>query len=110
VGSLILPLRWLLALGGYVGDKARGEAELELSARNGRYLAPYARLLLAIIAARDKRYDRARELLIILQRDFPRNPLYGRELDRLNQLTAKVIKPTAAQVATIAAPDDRRGD
>ena len=42
-----------------------------------------------IIAARDKRYDRVCDLLCSLKREFPRNPLYGRELERFSQLTAK---------------------
>lgn len=92
IGSLIAPLRWLLALGGFAGDKARGEAELELTAKDGRYLAPYARLMLAIIATRDKRYDRARDLLTGLQREFPRNPLYASEVKRLDQIIAKRMK------------------
>jgi hypothetical protein len=86
IGSLILPLRWLLSIGGFVGDKARGEADLELTARSGRYLAPYAQLMLAIIAVREKRVDRAREWLLGLQQSFPRNPLYGREIERLDRL------------------------
>jgi len=86
IGSLILPLRWLLSIGGFIGDKAKGEADLELTARNGRYLAPYAQLMLAIIAVREKRTDRAREWLIGLQQNFPRNPLYGREIERLEKL------------------------
>ncbi len=85
IGSLILPLRWLLSIGGFIGDKTRGEADLELTARSGRYLAPYAQLMLAIIAVREKRTARAREWLIGLQQNFPRNPLYGRELERLNK-------------------------
>ena len=92
IGSLILPLRWLLSVGGFVGDKARGEADLELTAKSGRYLAPYAQLMLAIIATREKRTDRARELLIGLQQHFPRNPLYGRELDRLDKLDKTAAK------------------
>lgn len=86
IGSLILPLRWLLSIGGFVGDKARGESDLELTAKSGRYLAPYAQLMLAIIAVREKRTDRAREWLLGLQQNFPRNPLYARELERLNKL------------------------
>ncbi|MBI5396126.1 MAG: hypothetical protein HZA91_12590 [Verrucomicrobia bacterium] len=92
IGSLILPLRWLLSIGGFVGDKAKGEADLELTARSGRYLAPYAQLMLAIIASREKRTDRAREWLIGLQQNFPRNPLYGRELERLDKLEQTAAK------------------
>lgn len=77
------PVRWLLRLGGAQTDKAAGVANLRLTAEKGRYLLPYARLLLAVAALRDNDRGRARELLDGLAREFPRNPLYARELARI---------------------------
>lgn len=84
IGSLAAPVRWLLELGGYSGDKEKGLAELKLAAQNGRYLAPFARILLAIAYAREQEKPRARDLLTGLKQDFPHNPLFKRELARLD--------------------------
>lgn len=74
------PVRWFLQLGGAETDKAKGLEKLRLTAANGRYLKPFARLLLAVAAARDKNYEVARELLTGLAREFPKNRLYAKEL------------------------------
>jgi hypothetical protein len=84
VGSMAAPLRWMLRLGGVPGDKAGGIAELRTTAAHGRLLAPFARILLAIAYVRDKDVPRARSVLVSLQTDFPDNPLFGRELARLD--------------------------
>ncbi|MGH9649236.1 MAG: hypothetical protein ACRD3I_02080, partial [Terriglobales bacterium] len=84
IGSLAAPWRWILRLGGYSGDKRKGMADVERAAQHGRYLAPFGRILLAIAYVRDKDTARAREILVGLNRDFPRNPLFPREIQRLN--------------------------
>ncbi|MGA8150945.1 MAG: hypothetical protein WB952_08350 [Terriglobales bacterium] len=84
IGSMSAPVRWLVRLGGVSGDKAAGISELQLTAGHGRYLAPFARILLAIAYVRDKDKPRARELLVSLRNDFPQNPLFGREIGRLD--------------------------
>ncbi len=85
VGTLSPPVRWLVRLGGYSGDKARGIHELQLAAEHGRYLAPFARILLAIAYVRDKKPEQARQVLEQLRGEFPANPLFSRELARLEQ-------------------------
>jgi predicted Zn-dependent protease len=54
-----------------------------LTAERGRYLLPYARLLLAVAALRDKDKEQAEGLLEGLVREFPKNTLYARELAKL---------------------------
>jgi len=56
---------------------------LRLTAEKGRYLNPYARLLLAVAALRDKNIPKARDLLSALAREFPHNRLYAQELAQL---------------------------
>jgi hypothetical protein len=85
IGSMAAPVRWLVRLGGVSGDKAGGIAELQKTAAQGHLLAPFARILLAIAYVREKDLPRARELLLGLQRDFPNNSLFGRELARLDK-------------------------
>lgn len=83
IGSLFPPVRWLLRVGGYSGDKAQGLRELELVAERGRYLGPFARLLLAIAYLRQDDARRAREMLEQLRMEFPENPLFAREIARI---------------------------
>lgn len=85
MGSMAAPVRWLLRLGGMSADKEKGISELQLTARSGRYLAPFARILLAIAYVRQKDKPRARELLIGLQNEFPQNLLFGQEITRLDE-------------------------
>jgi hypothetical protein len=85
LGVSAAPVRWLLQLGGAQTDKNVGEARLRLTAAHGRYLAPFARLLLAVAALRDHDRATARSLLAGLSREFPNNQLYGRELARIPQ-------------------------
>jgi len=77
------PVRWLLSLGGAQVDRERGIQDLRLTAEKGHYLSPYARLLLAVAAMRNKDRAQARDLLTALVHDFPHNKLYSEELARL---------------------------
>jgi hypothetical protein len=83
IGSMSTPVRWLLRMGGLPGDKQAGIADLQLTAQHGRYLAPFARILLAIAYVRDKNKVRALELLTALRAQFPANTLFPREIVRL---------------------------
>jgi len=78
-----LVMRWIARLAGGNTDREKGLQQLRLAAQNGRFLKPFAKLLLAIAALRDHDRDTALGLLSELQREFPRNPLYTRELSRL---------------------------
>jgi hypothetical protein len=84
IGSMAAPLRWVLRLGGVSGDKKQGIVELQMTADHGRYLGPFARILLAIAYVRDKNNGRAREVLAALRDEFPKNPLFAREIARLD--------------------------
>jgi len=83
------PMRWLLRIYGAETDKQKGIEHLRLTAEKGLYLAPFARLLLAVAALRDKDRDRARQLLQGLAKEFPHNRLYARELARLQAISGQ---------------------
>jgi hypothetical protein len=83
IGSMTAPVRWLLRMGGFPGDKQGGIADLQLTAQRGHYLAPFARILLAIAYVRDKDKSRALELLTSLRTQFPGNTLFPLEISRL---------------------------
>lgn len=84
IGNMAAPVRWILRLGGVSGNKKAGIAELQLAADRGRYLGPFARILLAIAYVREKDKPRARQLLASLRDQFPHNPLFAREIARLD--------------------------
>lgn len=89
IGSLNAPTRWLLRMGGLPGDKQGGIADLQTTAQHGHYLAPFARILLAIAYVRDKNKTRALELLMALRSQFPGNTLFPREISRLQPSITK---------------------
>lgn len=93
IGSMAAPIRWLVRLGGVSGDKQQGIAELRLTAARGQYLAPFARILLAIAYVREKDKPRARELLISLRAEFPQNPLFSQEIARLDMSSVSANRP-----------------
>jgi len=77
-------VRWFLRMAGGETDRLEGIAKLKITAEKGRYLAPFARLLLAVVALRDHDASRARELLAPLAQQYPHNQLYRQELARIN--------------------------
>ncbi len=83
LGDNPAPVRWVLRMTGAETDKQEGLQRLRLTADKGRYLAPFARLLLAVAALRDKDPQTARTLLAGLAKEFPSNQLYVTELARI---------------------------
>jgi predicted Zn-dependent protease len=75
--------------GGVHGDRAGGMDQLRVAADRGHYLKPFAQLLLALAALREKQPDLARNELNQLVLEFPDNALFAREL-------AKVSAPRVA--------------
>jgi hypothetical protein len=85
VGSLPFFLRWFVHFDNVSGDKKTGISNLELVASEGHYLKPFAKILLGIVALREKRPRDAQKLLQELARNYPQNPLFRKELDKLNE-------------------------
>jgi hypothetical protein len=85
IGSMAAPVRWLLRMGGLPADKKGGLADLQMTAEHGHYLAPFARILLAIAYVREKDNQRALQLLNGLQQEFPNNSLFPAEIERLQK-------------------------
>ncbi len=83
IGSMAAPVRWILRMGGLPADKQGGIADLQTTAEHGHYLAPFARILLAIAYVREKDKPKALQLLTGLRSEFPGNTLFPREIARL---------------------------
>jgi hypothetical protein len=82
VGSLPFFFRWFVHLDNVEGSKKKGIDELELVAKQGKYYGPFARMLLSVIAMREKRPWDAETLLAGLATEYPQNPLIRQELAR----------------------------
>jgi hypothetical protein len=85
IGSLPAHKRFFLWFGGIHGDRLRGVMQLQMAAMDGRYLRPFAKVLLALVAQRENQPELARELLEELSAEFPANPLFRRELALLKE-------------------------
>ena len=76
-------LRVLLRFTGSEVDREKGLEQLRKTALEGYYLEPFAKLLLAVAALRDKQPEKARDILSELHKRFPNNGLYLAEFKRL---------------------------
>ncbi|HEX4603704.1 MAG TPA: hypothetical protein VH724_06900 [Candidatus Angelobacter sp.] len=85
IGGKAAPVRWMLRLGGFKGDQEQGLKELALVADHGRFLAPFARILLAFDDLRRKHPMEARKKLEWLREHYPNNPLFSQELAKLDR-------------------------
>jgi hypothetical protein len=79
IGSLNPGYRFALWFGGIHGDKRLGMEQLGKTAENGRYLQPFAKILLALAARREKQNTLAQKLLLELSQEFPSSPLFAAE-------------------------------
>jgi hypothetical protein len=79
IGSLPSSARFLLWFGGIHGDKSLGMSEVQKTAANGHYLKPFAKILLALSARREKQDALAQKNLKELTEEFPGNPVYEGE-------------------------------
>jgi hypothetical protein len=84
IGSLPFFVRWFVHFENINGDKKRGVERLELVSREGHYFKPFSKILLATIALREKRPRDAQRFLQELSRDYPQNPLFRKELDKVS--------------------------
>jgi len=79
IGSLSGSARFILWFGGIHGDKTLGMQEVQKTADNGNYLKPFAKILLALSARREKKDALAIKNLKELTEEFPDNTVYQTE-------------------------------
>jgi hypothetical protein len=92
IGCLSGGVRMVLWFGGIHGDKKLGMELVGKTAEKGRYLEPFAKVLLALAARREKQDALAKRLLHELTEEFPDSPLFAAEY-------AKVMgRPIPAEV------------
>lgn len=79
IGSLSSSARFVLWFGGIHGDKQLGMAQVQKTAEKGHYLKPFAKILLALSARREKQNALAQKNLKELTEEFPGNAVYDTE-------------------------------
>ena len=89
VGSLPFFIRWFVKFDQTQGSKEQAVRNLESVAEKGRYLGPFARILLSIIHLREKRAPMSLKLLDGLVKDYPGNRLLRTEFEKLAARQAK---------------------
>ena len=93
IGSLPGIKKFFLGFAGIHGDKKVGIQQLEIAADHGHYLRPFAKILLALAALREKKPEVARAQFKELVAEFPENPLFASELAKLKVSPAAAIPP-----------------
>ena len=84
IGSLPFFVRWFVKVDNINGNKEEGIKTVELVARKGHYLKPFAKILLAVANLREKRPRVAEQILAELVQEYPENPLFKKELAQLS--------------------------
>lgn len=79
IGSLNGGFRAMLWFGGVHGDKRLGMEQVNKTVENGRYLKPFAKIMLALAARREKQNALAQRLFSELSEEFPEGTLYAVE-------------------------------
>ncbi|MGC2530281.1 MAG: hypothetical protein WA639_21250 [Candidatus Acidiferrum sp.] len=94
IGCLSGGVRAVLWFGGIHGDKKLGMELVGKTAEKGRYLKPFAKVLLALAARREKQEALAQKLLRELTEEFPDSPLFAAEYAKaMGRPIPAVLKP-----------------
>lgn len=97
IGCLPGYKRAMLWINGVHGDKALGLQQLTRTAtsEHAHYLRPFAQLMLALAALREKNPDLSRQQLQQLVAEFPENPLFAAELAKVTPMITRADSHTA---------------
>lgn len=79
-------VKWFVRFKQIEGSEQKAIQYLKIVVDHGRYYGPFAKVLLAVLHLRAKRPAEARALLADLARQFPENPLFPKELARIDQM------------------------
>lgn len=104
-GSLPFYTRWFVRFEAVKGDKRAGIQQLRLAATHGRFLRPYAKVLLAAVYLREKRPAESVKLLEELRIEFPENTVFAQELNKI-LVRYPALRASARAARAAAAPSD----
>jgi tetratricopeptide (TPR) repeat protein len=105
VGSLPLPVKLLVSIGGVHGSKKRGLETLVRVAKEGQWARDDARSLLLVLYKREKRFDDALAVSRELSARYPRNYLI--KLESADALTSKAAVARKEHRPDVAAASER---
>jgi len=88
IGSLPFFVKWFVKFDNVDGSKERGVDRLRTVASDGHYFKPFSKIMLSIIALREKRPQEAQQWLAELSRDYPENRLFRKELAKVSSKLA----------------------
>ena len=91
IGSLNPGYRFALWFGGIHGDKKLGIEQVGKTVADGRYLRPFAKIMLALAARREKQNALAQKLLHELTQEFPSNDTFSAEYAKAMGLPVPAI-------------------
>jgi len=86
IGSQSAGSRFALWFDGVHGNKKLGMEQVAKTAANGHYLRPFAKILLALAARREKQVALAQELLRELSEQYPDSQLFASEYEKASRL------------------------
>jgi hypothetical protein len=94
IGSQSAGSRFALWFDGIHGDKKLGMEQVAKTAENGRYLRPFAKIILALAARREHQTVLAQRLLRELKEQYPDNALFASEYAKAMGLSALASEST----------------
>ena len=86
IGSQTAGSRFALWFDGIHGNKKLGMEQVAKTVENGRYLRPFAKILLALAACRERQVALAQKLLRELSEQYPASELFVSEYDKVLSL------------------------
>lgn len=92
VGSLNFFFRIFIRFDQIQGNKQKGIDNLMKVIEGGRYYPPFAKILLSVIYLRENRLSQALALMKEVERDFPENPLFRKEVIRISERISRTPK------------------
>ena len=87
IGSQSVGARFALWFDGTHGNKKLGMEQVARAAENGRYLRPFAKIILALAACREKQAALAQKLLRELSEEYPDSALFASEYAKVSSLS-----------------------
>jgi hypothetical protein len=95
LGSLPFYVRWFVHFDGVNGSKNQGIENLQIVARSGHYLRPFAKILLSVVYLREKQPEETHKLLAALASEYPENSLLRKELAKVSEHIASRVNTGA---------------
>jgi hypothetical protein len=99
IGSQSAGSRFALCFDGIHGNKKLGMEQVARAAENGRYLRPFAKIILALAACREQQATLARKLLRELSEQYPDSELYASEYAKVSNLRKRNSRCTRMPIS-----------